>query len=168
MRLDFEEYSLITTDADDSELSRLVVDEAAIKNLSETRQYSPLMPQCFIFRVEKDSRLIGEVRLQTIRWFNRKAEISIVFLPEYRGLGLGGKVLGQIIDYAFNKMNLHRLEAEIYEYNTAAQKLFERFGFKKEGTLREARYTDGKYYDILRYGLLRSEWKIRRSPSKKL
>ena len=158
MRLDFGEYSLVATDADDAELSRLVQDETALKNLSETRQYSAAMPDHFVFRIEKDNRLVGEVRLQRIRWFNRKAEISILFLSEYRGKGLGSGVLQEIIRYAFNSMNLHRLEAEVYEYNSAAQKLFEGCGFKKEGTLREARYTDGRYYDIIRYGLLRSEW----------
>jgi len=159
MRLNFQDFTLVATEADDPELKNLLRDEAALKNLSETRQYSAALPDRFVFRIEQDGMLIGEVRLQTIRWFNRKAEISIVFLPEYRGKGLGGKVLEKVIAYAFGNMNLHRLEAEIYEYNTAAQRLFERFGFQKEGRLREARYTDGKYYDIIRYGLLRSEWK---------
>ncbi|HID39538.1 MAG TPA: N-acetyltransferase [Calditrichaeota bacterium] len=158
MHLNYRDFTLMTTEPDDPELKSLLQDEVALKNLSETRQYSAAMPDRFVFRIERDGKLIGEVSLQTIRWFNRKAEISIIFLPEYRGKGLGAKVLKEVIDYAFNRMNLHRLEAEIYEYNTAAQKLFERFGFQKEGRLREARYTDGKYYDIVRYGLLRSEW----------
>lgn len=158
MRLDYGEYSLVATEANDPELSRLIQDETALKNLSETRQYSAAMPDHFVFRIENESGLIGEVRLQNIRWFNRKAEISIVLLPEFREKGLGAKALKGLIDYAFKSMNLHRLEAEIYEYNTAAQKLFERLGFQKEGLLREARFTAGRYYHIIRYGLLRKEW----------
>ncbi len=159
MRLSFDGFSLVPTEADDSELSRFPQDKTALNNLSETRQYPAQMADRIIFRIEIENRLIGEVRLQNIRWFNRKAEVSIVFLPEFRKKGHGAKVLKGLIGYAFNSMNLHRLEAEIYEYNIAAQKLFERLGFQREGVLREARYTDGRYFDIIRYGLLRLEWR---------
>lgn len=56
-------------------------------------------------------------------------------------------------------MNLHRLEAEVIETNSASIKLIEKFGFKKEGVLREAKFQNGKFIDIYRYGLLRSEYK---------
>jgi RimJ/RimL family protein N-acetyltransferase len=37
----------------------------------------------------------------------------------------------------------------------------EGFGFVLEGRLREAKYNNGKYYDILRYGLLKKEFNIK-------
>ena len=62
------------------------------------------------------------------------------------------------MEYAFNKMNLHRLEAEAIEYNKASISMLEKFGFVLEGTLREAKYSDGKYWGVYRYGLLRQEY----------
>ena len=56
-------------------------------------------------------------------------------------------------------MNLHRLEAEVVANNKVSINLIEKLGFKKEGTLREAKYSNGTYYDIYRFGLLRKEYK---------
>ncbi len=56
-------------------------------------------------------------------------------------------------------MNLHRLEAEVIENNSPSIKLVEQLGFKLEGKLREAKYTEGGYIDILRYGILKNEYK---------
>ena len=55
-------------------------------------------------------------------------------------------------------MNFHRIEAEVVEYNLAGKHLFEKLGFKQEGVLREAKYFEGKYYNIFSYGLLAKEW----------
>ena len=117
------------------------------------------MPTEMIFRIEKESTLIGEVRLKNLRWFNRKAELSIIVHKEQQGQGYGKEVLEYLIDYAFNKMNLHRLEAEALEFNEASVMMLEKIGFHLEGRLREAKYHNDKYWDILRYGLLKSEYK---------
>ena len=44
------------------------------------------------------------------------------------------------------------------DYNDKAKSLFEKVGFILEGRLRSAKYNDGKYYDVLRYGLLKHEY----------
>jgi RimJ/RimL family protein N-acetyltransferase len=53
-------------------------------------------------------------------------------------------------------LNFHRLEAEIVDYNEKSINLFESLGFKHEGTMREAKYYEGKYHDIFIYGLLKN------------
>ncbi|NIT99570.1 MAG: GNAT family N-acetyltransferase, partial [Nitrosopumilaceae archaeon] len=90
--------------------------------------------------------------------FNRKAEISILISPEYQDKGYGKEALLMLMRFAFKKMNLYRLEAEVIDYNDKAKSLFEKVGFIPEGRLREAKYNDGKYYDVLRYGMLRHEY----------
>lgn len=62
------------------------------------------------------------------------------------------------MELAFGTFNLYRLEAEVMEFNEPSIRLMESLGFKLEGRLREARYVDGKYWDILRYGILRREF----------
>jgi RimJ/RimL family protein N-acetyltransferase len=150
---------LRTTVGDDEELIALFQNADELLNMSETRVYPDGMPTEMVFRIEIDNVLIGEVRLKNLRWFNRKAELSIIIHEEHQGKGYGREVLEYIIEYAFDKMNLHRLEAEALEFNEISISLLEKLGFQPEGRLREAKYHNDKYWDILRYGLLKSEYK---------
>jgi RimJ/RimL family protein N-acetyltransferase len=158
MQLESKNCRLVLSIPDDPELNSLISDKEALNNLSETRLYAGPMPDQYIFRIEKGGLLIGEIRLQRIKWINRKAEVSLVISKPHRSKGFGKNVLITLMNFAFNRINLHRLEAEVFDYNSAAKKLFIDAGFKEEGCLREARYFNGKYFDIIRYGLLKSEF----------
>ncbi|MCD6376499.1 MAG: GNAT family N-acetyltransferase [Caldisericaceae bacterium] len=129
------------------------------QNLSERNWYPANMPDKMSFTIEAENKIAGGVELVNIRWFNRKAEITIWMLPEFRGRGLALQALQKLIKFSFEQLNFHRLEAEIYEFNQAARNLFTKLGFELEGKLREAKFKDGKYYDILHFGLLKKEWK---------
>jgi len=88
----------------------------------------------------------------------KTANISIGLLPEKRNLGMGMKVLKSYCDFLFENLDIERLEAGIPEPNTPSRRLAEKFGFKHEGTQREAVYVSGKPYDYLLYGLLKKEY----------
>jgi RimJ/RimL family protein N-acetyltransferase len=152
--------SLIRTSVSDQDILDLLNEQYDIlENLTETRSYGVSMPDTITYRIEKDGLLIGEAMLKSIRWYNRKAQLSVYLIPEQRGKGLGGQALKILISQAFLEYDLHRVEAEIYEYNVPSLKLVERFGFRQEGRFRDAKYYNGKYFDILFFGLLRSEYR---------
>ncbi len=127
-------------------------------NLSEKEVYSGDMPERMTFGILHAGKTVGAAELLNIRWFNHKSEIRFWLLPEVRGKGLAKAALELLMDLAFNTLNFHRLEAEVYAYNPKAQKLVEKLGFRLEGVLREAKYYKGKYHDIIRYGILRQEF----------
>ena len=129
------------------------------QNLSERIWHPAGMPDKLAFTIEYEGKFAGCVELVNIRWFNRKAEITIWILPEFRGKALAKDALEGIVKLAFEQFNFHRLEAEVYEFNEKARNLFTSAGFVIEGKLREAKYRDGRYYDIIRFGLLKTEWK---------
>lgn len=149
---------IVSTVSDDPDLKELSQDLSVLENLSETRLYPPNMPLSMVFRIEHEDKLIGEIGFRTIKWFNRKAEISILIAPEHQNEGYGKQALLMLMKFAFKKMNLYRLEAEVIDYNDKAKSLFEKVGFVLEGRLRDAKYNDGKYYDVLRYGILKHEY----------
>jgi len=106
--------------------------------------------------------LIGFVKLYSIEWTNGTGFLQIGIGDERaRGKGLGGEALELILRYAFEEINLHRLAAEVPEYNQAAQKLFSRAGFCEEVRRREALERDGRRWDMIHYGLLAAEWRAR-------
>ncbi len=158
MILENKGIKLVATTDDDSDINQRLGQQSFIQNLTEVRQYAQSMPAEMIFRIESDGSLIGEVALKSIRWYNRKAEISILIFDDYQGRGYGKPALQMMLDYVFNTMNFHRLEAEVMAFNKKGKELFEKAGFIQEGSLREAKYFNGRYYDILRYGLLRKEY----------
>ena len=127
-------------------------------HLSEKVLYAQNMPDRMTFKIQYEGKTVGAAELLNIRWYNHKAEIRFWLLPEARGKGLAKTALELLMDLAFNTLNLHRLEAEVYDYNSKAQKLVEKLGFRKEGTLREAKFYNGTYHDIIRYGILRQEF----------
>lgn len=146
------------SDKDEPELKKLNAESDDLENMSEVRMYPANMPVEMVFSIELEDKLIGEFRFTRMRWFNRKSELSIILKKEFQGKGYGTLVMKKMIEFAFNKMNLYRLEAEVVEFNEISIKMIEKLGFKKEGVLRKAKYSNGRYYDILRYGLLKDEW----------
>jgi RimJ/RimL family protein N-acetyltransferase len=91
----------------------------------------------------------------------RSAEVSYWFAPEHHGQGYGTDAVGRLVRYAFEDRNLRRVAARVGEFNDASVGLLESLGFVHEGTLREAAWYRGEYYDMLWFGLLREEWRPR-------
>jgi ribosomal-protein-alanine N-acetyltransferase len=63
-----------------------------------------------------------------------------------------------MLEHAFQRLDLNRLEADIDPRNAASARTLERLGFQKEGHLRERWIVNGEISDTGLYGLLRREW----------
>ena len=153
---------LIRHEGPDPEISEILHDPTVLENLSESRSYTAPMTANICFRIEKGGQVIGQVCLKSIKWINHKAEISLFISREEQSKGHGRIALDAIIEYGFNRLNLHRLEAEVIEDNLASIKLLGERGFKVEGRLREAKFVNGIYKDLLRYGLLKKEYQTKK------
>lgn len=116
----------------------------------------------FAIRLQKTNELIGFIELDGILWTHRSSWVSIFIGDEnQRGNGYGKEAMNLMIQFAFNELNLHRIQLTVFAYNDVAIKLYETLGFKKEGSYREFIERDGQRYDMLLYGLLREEWRAR-------
>ena len=113
----------------------------------------------FGLRLADQEELIGLIGLTEIEWPNRVADIGIgIGQPTHWGKGYGTEATHLLVKYAFNELNLYRLQLTVFAYNTRAMALYERMGFRKEGTFRLFAERDGQRYDMYLYGLLRDEW----------
>ena len=116
----------------------------------------------FSIRLRSDDRLIGFAAVRWIEWTHAIGWVSLGIGDSHdRRKGYGTETLELLLFYAFNELNLHRLGAEMAEYNLGARHLFERCGFIEEVRRRQALRRAQKRWDILLYGLLRSEWEVR-------
>lgn len=119
----------------------------------------------FTLRMRSDDRLIGYARLFWIEWSNGCGRVELgIGSPADRRQGYGSDALSLLLRYAFHELNLHRLTAAVPEYNPGAVRLFEKAGFQQEVRRRQALNRDGRRWDLLHYGLLRSEWQQPGSP----
>lgn len=93
-------------------------------------------------------------------WYvdHQRAELGYMIKDEdYKRKGIMSEALSAIIDYGFNSMDLHRIEALVGSDNTASLRIMNKFGFIKEGLLREHYFIHGKFEDSLVFSRLRSD-----------
>jgi RimJ/RimL family protein N-acetyltransferase len=109
----------------------------------------------------KDGRsLIGVVGLHDIDWRGRSArfEIFVGGDGQISGKGFRTDAARTLVDYGFRELNLHRQYVVLYENSPRGRRVFSLVGFKEEGRLRQAHYADGRYFDVLIWGLLAPEY----------
>jgi RimJ/RimL family protein N-acetyltransferase len=101
---------------------------------------------------------VGMVRLFNIHQSEGYAGIETILGDRrLRCRGYGVQASRLMAYYGVDALGLRRLEAKAYEYNPLSINTLKRNGFTHEGTLRKASWRDGRYWDILVFGLLRDE-----------
>jgi RimJ/RimL family protein N-acetyltransferase len=99
---------------------------------------------------------IGAVTVKHLH--HTRPELSYWVLPEYQGEGYGTEAARVAVDYVFSAHEVRGLQAQAFAPNEGSVGVLENLGFTREGTLRDARFRDGEYVDVVWYGLLREEW----------
>ena len=97
-----------------------------------------------------NEQLVGTVTVVTFPERPRRKHVGVIAIcvhGDWQGKGVGAELMRAIVDLADNWLNLTRLELEVYADNEAAIRLYERFGFEVEGTLRRHAFRDGEYVD---------------------
>ena len=109
--------------------------------------------------IEADGLPCGTIGLLSIDKKNSKAEYYIAMGEvSLKGKGISTQATKLILEYAFLSLKLNRVYLFTEIENIAAQRLFEKVGFIKEGCLREEILSHGKYVNRFAYGILRSDY----------
>ncbi len=102
---------------------------------------------------------IGSIGLHHLDWVSRHAEMGILIGEEaYRGKGYGTDAITTLLRFAFEEMNLHRVELLVMEFNSRALACYKKIGFVQEGARRDAHWAHGRYWDMIVMGILASEF----------
>lgn len=72
--------------------------------------------------------------------------------------GTGSQLGIEALDEAFKVLNLHKLNAEVLASNLPSLGLHKKLGFSKEGVFRDFHYDGSQFIDVIRFGILSSEW----------
>lgn len=123
------------------------------------------MPQGDFLRLglelKASSELIGHCCLFSFSEQSRRCEIGYGMARQHWGKGLMHEALGALVGYAFETLQLNRIEADIDPRNEGSANSLTRLGFVREGYLRERWIVDGVVSDTALYGLIRRDWLAR-------
>jgi RimJ/RimL family protein N-acetyltransferase len=90
----------------------------------------------------------------------RSAALGYCYDDAAWGHGYATEAAQALLRWAFDTLDLNRVQAETDTRNVASARVLEKLGFVREGTLREDCVVDGEVSDSWVYGLLRREWQV--------
>ncbi|MEP7165750.1 MAG: GNAT family protein [Ferruginibacter sp.] len=124
-----------------------------MKEILELQEKNELIFWVITFK-DDPAAMIGNIGYWHIIKEHFRAEIGYMLHPGHWQKGIMKEALHAVIKYAFTKMNLHSIEANINPDNIASGALLESCGFTKEAYHRENYYYDGVFYDSVIYSRL--------------
>jgi len=115
----------------------------------------------FVIELKSEKKVIGVTSIHHVDEQSKKCDTGSWINKKYwrKGYILEAKI--PILDFAFNKLKLRKIETSAFVENVASNKMSLKLGFKREGLKRKAIVSKatGKVHDENIYGLLKAEWK---------
>lgn len=110
--------------------------------------------------LNNSDKLLGWILLKSIDLVNHRAEVGYLLHPDFWRKGIIQEALTAVLDFSFDTLNFHSLEAYVNPENIASISLLEKNGFVKEAHFKENFYFEGEFLDTGVYSLLKSNYKI--------
>jgi len=107
----------------------------------------------------QEGELVGTCGLHEIDFNNDTARLGIIIGKKMHwNKGYAREAVSTLIDWAFSKMNLHKIYLNVFVTNQKSVHLYENIGFQIEGKLKKEYKIRGEYTDMLRMAVLKKEW----------
>lgn len=139
----------------------IVDHEAAINYLNLAIQESSFTQRThykLAITVPPDDKVIGRISLASQNPEIREWEIGWAIRVEDWGKGYASEAAYQMLKFAFNQLNAHRVVAFCHAKNTASIKVMKKIGMKQEGHLRQTRWFNNSWNDEFVYAILESDF----------
>lgn len=132
--------------------ARMAIDEARADYASGASLH-------YAIELSATGMLIGSCALYAFVAQNRCASLGYLLSRAHWGQGYLSEAMRVLLEHAFTKLGLNRVEADVNRCNTGSAAALEKLGFRHEGRLRERWIVGGRKYDTDAYGLLRHDWR---------
>jgi [ribosomal protein S5]-alanine N-acetyltransferase len=109
--------------------------------------------------IQKESNEgIGMFRFHKLHMWHKKAELGAVIHKDHQQNGVMTEILGEILPFGFNVIGLNRIVGDIFEGNEGSRRLLEKYGFRKEGILRQTDFDGELFHNTVVYSMLKEEF----------
>ncbi len=107
---------------------------------------------------KKNGKMIGTINFVHLKEKHNWSELGYVMNRKYWNKGLMTEAVKTVISHSFETLALNKVVASAIDFNTGSYKVMEKAGMIKEGITREHFIKNDKYYDLVNYSILRSEY----------
>ena len=135
--------------------------EAAAAFLEEQQSRRPFTPGQWLqiaITLKPTHSLVGDCAFKIHFDDPRQATIGITLAQRFHGKGFATEAIATLLNYGFEELGLHRVCADTDPQNTAAWRLLERLGMRREAHLKQSLWFKGQYTDEYFYAILKREW----------
>jgi ribosomal-protein-alanine N-acetyltransferase len=117
----------------------------------------------FLVRRKSDEHLAGVINMsEPVMGVFRSAYLGFYAFAGFEARGYMTEGMSLVLDYAFEELDFHRLEANIQPANVASSRLVGALGFRREGFSPRYLMIDGAWRDHDRWAILSDEWPAHR------
>ena len=102
---------------------------------------------------QENAQPVGFIQLTPLRNITAIVEWGFYVAPE-AVKGTGTRMTLLTLDYAFNKVKIHKVFAEILDYNEPSVRLHQKLGFSQEGHLKDHHFDGENYHSVYCFGLI--------------
>lgn len=151
----------------DLEVTRLYTNPGvpSLHQEEESYERSARDEDVVLWRIALDGRAIGSAFIHNIDWLSRSARTGMIIGERSEwGKGYGSEVVRLRMAYAFEELNLLRLETASVDVNIGMHRALERSGFRRSGLQRRRHYILGVQHDAYIFELLREDWEKDHKP----
>jgi len=158
------------SDADDEEIFFLRSDKEMLqfldrdpaRSVDEARQWIRTINEgvdnnqsvAWAIALNDNPKLTGTITFWNVQKEHYRAEIGYALHPKFQGQGLMHEAMTAVLDYGFNTLRLHSVEANVNPDNARSIRLLEKNGFIREAYHRENYYYNGLFLDSVIYSLI--------------
>ncbi|MGA7476743.1 MAG: GNAT family protein [Thermoplasmata archaeon] len=112
-----------------------------------------------VITVREQGTFAGYVGLEVRDRDNGHGRIGYWLARPYWHQGYGSEAVSAVCEVAFTRLQLHRIDAEVFDFNARSMTLLRRLGFKREGRTREILHRNGRWHDGVAFGLLAKDFR---------
>ena len=145
------EFNTIGIPKNIQETEALIVSVIQDKLNEERKRYG------WVIRIKETDEFIGEIGIILSEKRFNKAEIYYSFLPRYWDKGYATEAVKSIINFGFQELKLHRMEAGVATENMRSIKILEKIGMRREGLKRKILPIRGEWKDNYHYAILEND-----------
>ena len=138
--------------------------EAARAFAREQSEAKPGTGRLFLVIETLDGQPIGSISVRPDER-RRSFEYGISIDRSHWGHGYAEEALVIVFRYMFGELAYHKVQAFVYSFNTRSITAHQKLGMRHEGTMTEAHFTDGRFWDILIFGMTAPEYCARYGPT---
>jgi RimJ/RimL family protein N-acetyltransferase len=162
-----EDLSIIRLWFADMEITRYLASRFPLSQKSEEEWYdrSAASDNDIFWKIVVDGRAIGVTAIHAISWINRCGRTGLTIGEQAQwGKGYASEAVRLRTAFAFEEMNLERLECSSYVENLPMHRALEKSGYRKFGRARHVYFKNGEWHDEFLLEVLREEWLALKAP----